>query len=106
MSDHDVIVIGSGAGGGTLVHRLAPSGKRILLLERGDWLPREPQNWRSEDVFVENRYVSPDTSAGAADHETLIEVLIVFGVAVVLVLPALGLLYVLSQRSVLEEEGG
>ena len=45
MSSYDVIVIGSGAGGGTLVHRLAPSGKRILLLERGDWLPREPQNW-------------------------------------------------------------
>jgi choline dehydrogenase-like flavoprotein len=43
MSDDDVI--GSGAGGGTLVHRPAPSGKRILLLERGDWLPREPQNW-------------------------------------------------------------
>ena len=61
MSDYDVIVIGSGAGGGTLVHRLAPSGKRILLLERGDWLPREPQNWRAEDVFVDNRYVSPDT---------------------------------------------
>jgi len=38
MSDYDVIVIGSGAGGGTLAHRLAPSGKRILLLERGDWL--------------------------------------------------------------------
>ena len=56
MSDYDVIVIGSGAGGGTLVHRLAPSGKRILLLERGDWLPREPQNWRAEDVFVDNRY--------------------------------------------------
>ena len=43
MSEHyDVIMIGSGAGGGTLVDRLAPSGKRILLLERGDWLPREP----------------------------------------------------------------
>ena len=56
-----MIVIGSGAGGGTLVHRLAPSGKRILLLERGDWLPREPQNWRAQDVFVDNRYVSPDT---------------------------------------------
>ena len=61
MSDYDVIVIGSGAGGGTLVNRLAPSGKRILLLERGDWLPREPQNWSAADVFVENRYVSPDT---------------------------------------------
>ena len=39
MSDYDVIVIGSGAGGGTLVRHLAPSGKRILLLERGGWLP-------------------------------------------------------------------
>ena len=58
---HDVIVIGSGAGGGTLVNRLAASGKRILLLERGDWLPREPQNWIAQDVFVDNRYVSPDT---------------------------------------------
>ncbi len=62
MTDaYDVIVIGSGAGGGTLVHRLAPSGKRILLLERGGWLPREPQNWLAQDVFVDNRYVSPDT---------------------------------------------
>jgi choline dehydrogenase-like flavoprotein len=58
---YDVIVIGSGAGGGTLVHRLALSGKRILLLERGDWLPREPQNWLAQDVFVDGRYVSPDT---------------------------------------------
>jgi choline dehydrogenase-like flavoprotein len=61
VSDYDVIVIGSGAGGGTLVHHLAPSGKRILLLERGDWLPREPQNWSASDVFVDGRYVSPDT---------------------------------------------
>jgi choline dehydrogenase-like flavoprotein len=57
----DVVVVGTGAGGGTLAHRLAPSGKRILLLERGDWLPREPQNWLAQDVFVENRYVSPET---------------------------------------------
>jgi choline dehydrogenase-like flavoprotein len=61
MNSYDVIVIGSGAGGGTLVHRLAPSGKRILLLERGDWLPREPQNWSAGDVFIDNRYISPDT---------------------------------------------
>ncbi len=61
MDSYDVIVIGSGAGGGTLVHRLAPSGKRILLLERGDWLPREPQNWSVGDVFVDGRYMSADT---------------------------------------------
>lgn len=48
MTDHyDVIVIGSGAGGGTLTHALAPTGQRILLLERGGFLPREPQNWDS-----------------------------------------------------------
>ncbi len=66
MSEHyDVIVIGSGAGGGTLVRQLAPSGKRILLLERGDWLPREPANWLAREVFVDNRYVSPDTWSDA-----------------------------------------
>ena len=61
MDSYDVIIIGTGAGGGTLARHLAPSGKRILLLERGDWLPREPTNWSSHDVFVDNRYVSPDT---------------------------------------------
>jgi choline dehydrogenase-like flavoprotein len=58
---YDVIVIGSGAGGGTLARHLAPSGKRILILERGGWLPREPQNWLAHDVFVDGRYVSADT---------------------------------------------
>ncbi len=61
MGSYDVIIIGTGAGGGTLVRHLAPSDKRILLLERGGWLPREPQNWLAEDVFVANRYVSEDT---------------------------------------------
>ena len=61
MSDYDVIIIGTGAGGGTLARHLAPTGKSILLLERGDWLPREPENWLAQDVFAENRYVSPDT---------------------------------------------
>ena len=42
---YDVIIIGTGAGGGTLAHTLAPSGKKILLLERGDFLPREMENW-------------------------------------------------------------
>jgi len=59
MSDHyDVIIIGTGAGGGTLAHRLAPTGKRVLLLERGGYLPREPENWDSREVFGKNRYLS------------------------------------------------
>ena len=53
---YDVIIIGSGAGGGTLFHRLVPSGKRILLLERGDYVPREPDNWSTRAVNVEGRY--------------------------------------------------
>jgi choline dehydrogenase-like flavoprotein len=68
MSSSDVIVIGSGVGGGTLAHRLSPSGKRILLLERGDRLPREPQNWLSQDVFVDGRYVSADTWCDEKDR--------------------------------------
>lgn len=58
---YDVVIIGSGAGGGTLAYRLAPTGKKILIIERGDWLPREARNWSVEDVFGVNRYVSPET---------------------------------------------
>ena len=58
---YDIIIIGSGAGGGTLALKLAPCGKRILILERGDYLPREKQNWDATEVFVKNRYVSKDT---------------------------------------------
>ena len=47
MDHYDVIVIGSGPGGASLAHRLAPTGKRILLLERGDYLPRSQKNWDS-----------------------------------------------------------
>ena len=55
---YDVIIIGTGAGGGTLAHKLAPSGKRILLLERGGYLPREPANWDSREIFLAGRYLS------------------------------------------------
>jgi choline dehydrogenase-like flavoprotein len=58
---YDVIIVGSGAGGGTLAHTLASSGKRILLLERGDYLPREMANWDPGAVFNDGRYVSLDT---------------------------------------------
>ena len=62
MSDHyDVIVIGSGPGGASLAHRLAPTGKRILLLERGDYLPRSPANWDAQTVFVDGAYQATET---------------------------------------------
>ena len=53
---YDVIIVGSGAGGGTLARHLAPSGKRILILERGDFLPQEPKNWDSHAVMRDCRY--------------------------------------------------
>lgn len=55
-SHYDLIVIGSGPGGAALAQRLAATGKRILMLERGDYLPRETDNWSSKSVFVEGRY--------------------------------------------------
>jgi choline dehydrogenase-like flavoprotein len=56
----DVVIVGSGAGGGTLAYRLAPSGKRILVLERGDYLPREKDNWSSRAVNVEGKYATKE----------------------------------------------
>ena len=59
MSEHyDVIIIGTGAGGGTLARRLAPSGKRILLLERGGFVPREKDKWISRLVNLEGKYLT------------------------------------------------
>lgn len=56
MTHYDIIIIGSGAGGGTLAYALASTGKKILIVERGDYLPREKQNWQVKAVFLENRY--------------------------------------------------
>src|SRR2546427_9516745 len=53
---YDVIIIGTGAGGGTLVHALASTGKSILILERGDYVRREKANWDSRAVNVEAKY--------------------------------------------------
>jgi choline dehydrogenase-like flavoprotein len=60
VEHYDVIIIGTGAGGGTLAHRLSGRGKRVLLLERGGYLPREPENWSSKEVIGKSRYVTSD----------------------------------------------
>jgi choline dehydrogenase-like flavoprotein len=53
---YDVIIIGSGAGGGTLAHALADTGKSILILERGEHLPISDENWSPTRVFVNKVY--------------------------------------------------
>jgi choline dehydrogenase-like flavoprotein len=60
-SHYDIIIIGTGPGGGTLAYKLAQSGKNILLLERGGYIPREKDNWSSRTVFIENRYKAKET---------------------------------------------
>ncbi|BAL88510.1 putative oxidoreductase [Actinoplanes missouriensis 431] len=69
MQHADVIVIGTGAGGGTLAHRLASTGKRVLILERGDYLPRERDNWESTAVFVKGKYRAPEFWLDKHGHE-------------------------------------
>ena len=69
MTRYDLIIIGTGAGGGTLAHRLASTGKRILLLERGDFLPRERENWSPRSVVSEGRYDCPETWTDASGNE-------------------------------------
>ena len=59
-SHYDVIIIGSGAGGGTLAYRLAPTGKRILLIERGGYVPREKDNWSSLATIKNGKYAARD----------------------------------------------
>ena len=58
---YDIIIIGTGAGGGTLAYHLAPSGQRILILERGDYVPREKANWDPKVVNVDAHYNTKET---------------------------------------------
>jgi choline dehydrogenase-like flavoprotein len=52
----DIVVIGSGMGGSTIAHALRSSGLRVLVVEQGDFLPRELENWEPEEVFAKGRY--------------------------------------------------
>ena len=57
---YDVVIIGTGAGGGTLANRLAPTGKRVLVLERGGYVPREKDNWNAVAVNKKGKSQTPD----------------------------------------------
>jgi choline dehydrogenase-like flavoprotein len=65
---YDVLVVGSGPGGATTAARVAETGKRVLLLERGDYLPRERENWDSRAVFGEARYTADETFYDSHDR--------------------------------------
>ena len=52
----DIVIIGSGAGGGTIAHALSGTPARILVLERGDFVPQEEQNWSATEVWKKQRY--------------------------------------------------
>lgn len=61
MNTFDIIIIGSGAGGGTIARELAPTGRRILIVERGDFIPQEDQNWNPTAVWKDLRYRTTET---------------------------------------------
>ncbi|MCB1118427.1 MAG: GMC family oxidoreductase [Chlamydiia bacterium] len=67
--DYDIIIIGTGAGGGTLAHSLAQNtDKKILILERGPFLKRERENWDAKAVFVDGRYHADETWINKDNH--------------------------------------
>src|SRR5258708_33123329 len=53
---YDIIIIGSGAGGGTIARALAPTSAQILILEQGDFVPQEEENWSAAEVWKNRRY--------------------------------------------------
>jgi choline dehydrogenase-like flavoprotein len=61
LNHYDIIIIGTGSGGSTIAHKLAPSGAKILILERGGFIPKEKQNWDPHEVVNLGRYRANDT---------------------------------------------
>ncbi len=61
MTHYDIIIIGTGAGGGTLAYKLASTGKKILILERGEYIPKEKDNWSTQAVFLDAKYKAKES---------------------------------------------
>jgi len=58
LNHYDIIIIGTGSGGSTIAYKLANTGKKILILERGGFVPKEKQNWDPPAVLIK-QYVRP-----------------------------------------------
>ncbi len=68
-SDSRVLIIGSGIGGATTAYALAKKGIKVLILERGDYLPNEPENWSAQAIFIDKRYKPKETWLDRDDKE-------------------------------------
>jgi choline dehydrogenase-like flavoprotein len=66
---YDIVIIGSGAGGGTMARALSTSGARILILERGGFVPQEDENWDPEAVWKKLRYRAKERWIDDRGHE-------------------------------------
>ncbi|HBM58354.1 MAG TPA: dehydrogenase [Citreicella sp.] len=58
---YDVVIVGAGVGGGAMANRLAATGARVLMIERGTYLPREADNWSVKAVFHDKKYTTAET---------------------------------------------
>ncbi|MCX6319031.1 MAG: GMC family oxidoreductase [Bacteroidetes bacterium] len=56
LNHYDIIIVGTGSGGSTIAWKLAETGKKILILERGDFIPKEKANWDPHEVVTKGRY--------------------------------------------------
>jgi choline dehydrogenase-like flavoprotein len=61
VNTFDIVIIGSGAGGGTIARELASTGAKILIVERGDFIPQEDHNWNPASVWKDLRYRTTET---------------------------------------------
>jgi choline dehydrogenase-like flavoprotein len=60
MNGYDAIVIGSGAGGAAAAYALATRGRRVLILERGERLPRDGSTLQVDAVVTRGRFLSTE----------------------------------------------
>ncbi len=68
---YDIVIIGSGAGGGTMARALSDSGARVLVVERGQAVPQEDDNWNPAAVWKQLRYRATERWLDARGDEFL-----------------------------------